>query len=349
MEMIKSFVDVAPQLTQPLVLMGFVFLLIFGIHKTLIKSGLLPVMRPTTGGIIVLRLLKYSFWLAVLVIVLGYGLKAYDIFQNTQPINNVNNSIEDKYDSTRITANTKPDIDLESQTAHETWVKTPPVLDYRFDKDNNDFIVHNHSVYSTTTDDTGLGKGNRGKGTSIVAGKKGKSLQFDGSINAYVKVPIYPIALQEVDTNLSIEATVWFDSDASLHNGPIVCDRNRYNNSGGFLLRVWRKRLTFHIASATNPKDTVVAKSVWSMLPDTWYHVVATFDNGTAKVYINGDLSGKNDAAFSRTSLQSYEPLYLGASQINTAHLQGRIDEVRIFNRTLSSSEVSNLYDKIFR
>ncbi len=45
MEMLEGFAEIAPYLTDPLVLVGFVALLAFGVHWTLIKSGVIPQTR----------------------------------------------------------------------------------------------------------------------------------------------------------------------------------------------------------------------------------------------------------------------------------------------------------------
>ena len=41
MDMLEAFSKIAPHLANPLVLVGFVLLLFFGVHRTLIRSGIL--------------------------------------------------------------------------------------------------------------------------------------------------------------------------------------------------------------------------------------------------------------------------------------------------------------------
>jgi acyl-coenzyme A synthetase/AMP-(fatty) acid ligase len=84
------------------------------------------------------------------------------------------------------------------------------------------------------------------------------------------------------------------------------------------------------------------------LIPDTWYHFVAIFDHGIIKLYINSKLDDQKIAMFNRTSFQSGKPLYLGTSQIQKAYLHGRLDEVRIYNYTLSSKAISNRFNRIF-
>jgi len=75
-----------------------------------------------------------------------------------------------------------------------------------------------------------------------------------------------------------------------------------------------------------------------------WVHVVGTFDNGSLILYKNGML--EKQAKVSQTTLpQNTTPTLIGASHSrNTSNVvwftPGHIDEVRIWNRTLSQEEI---------
>ena len=67
-----GFAKVASYLGEPLVLVGFVLVLFFGIHRLLIEKGIIrPPSNPTP---IVKMLLTYGFVVALVVIILGFGL-----------------------------------------------------------------------------------------------------------------------------------------------------------------------------------------------------------------------------------------------------------------------------------
>jgi len=68
-----QFEQVAPYLSNPLVLIGFVLSLMFSVHRALIKSGIIKPPSPATGGRIVFTILKYGLWISVLIIVLGFA------------------------------------------------------------------------------------------------------------------------------------------------------------------------------------------------------------------------------------------------------------------------------------
>ncbi len=77
MEELSGFDKVAPYLTHPLALIGFVLLAVFSIHKALIQSGIIPPVGPRVGGRLLQSLLRYGFVIALVVIVLGFALQFY--------------------------------------------------------------------------------------------------------------------------------------------------------------------------------------------------------------------------------------------------------------------------------
>jgi hypothetical protein len=72
-----DFVKIAPFLTHPLVLTGFVLMLFFGLLKALLKAGIIPQLTQATGGAIVKLLLKYGFIIALTITLSGFGIEGY--------------------------------------------------------------------------------------------------------------------------------------------------------------------------------------------------------------------------------------------------------------------------------
>ncbi len=68
---LTAFSGIASHLANPLVLIGLALLLLVGAHRALIGSGNLPPVDRRTSGVIVQSLLRYGFWIAALLIVLG--------------------------------------------------------------------------------------------------------------------------------------------------------------------------------------------------------------------------------------------------------------------------------------
>lgn len=76
-----------------------------------------------------------------------------------------------------------------------------------------------------------------------------------------------------------------------------------------------------------------------------WYHVCAVYDGSSARIYINGQLSAEEIASGNLST--SSANLYIGCntpSGTDDRWFDGKIDDVRIYNRALSETEIQQLY-----
>lgn len=75
-----------------------------------------------------------------------------------------------------------------------------------------------------------------------------------------------------------------------------------------------------------------------------WQHIAVTWDGKTAKIYYNGQVEATK--AFDKTIMVTNGNLYIGT--YNWVHpgaaFVGAIDNVRIYNRSISEDEVKELY-----
>lgn len=83
---IGAFESVAPYLKDPLILIGFVLFIGFLLARQVLRSGLVPTLTQSMGARVVRLLLQYGFLLALSVIVLGFGIRYYEIHENKQRI-----------------------------------------------------------------------------------------------------------------------------------------------------------------------------------------------------------------------------------------------------------------------
>src|SRR5580698_2714412 len=78
-----EFRTIAPFLTHPLVVVGYVLLLFFGLLRALLKEKIIPPLTPQTGGRVVQVLLKYGFVIALVTILLGFLIEGYRMYLRT--------------------------------------------------------------------------------------------------------------------------------------------------------------------------------------------------------------------------------------------------------------------------
>jgi hypothetical protein len=76
----------------------------------------------------------------------------------------------------------------------------------------------------------------------------------------------------------------------------------------------------------------------------TWYHVVATYDGATMRLYINGvqEASASSTISMANTTL----PLRIGTNTGSATNFyEGLVDEVAVYNAALSATQVKQHYD----
>ena len=75
----------------------------------------------------------------------------------------------------------------------------------------------------------------------------------------------------------------------------------------------------------------------------SWYHFTGTYDGSTFRVYVNGEEKG-SAAAEGSINAAGENDLFLGVGERNR-HFNGVIDEVMMWNRALSESEIKQLFE----
>ena len=145
----------------------------------------------------------------------------------------------------------------------------------------------------------------------------------------------------------SLSVWVYYAPFTSTNYAYTVVDKTQtYNYNYYQLLIQPSNKITLRIADgpygATNP----IASSNSTLTPNKWNHIVTTWDGTNWKIYINGNL----DLTFkdSRTLLNSNEPVCVGVGDCtrNTNYypFNGSIDDLKVYNRSLSDTEIQQLY-----
>ena len=97
--------------------------------------------------------------------------------------------------------------------------------------------------------------------------------------------------------------------------------------------------------------DTTVSLPNLGLKPDTWYHVVGTFDDEALKVYLDGELVGEKDTPNNGpVMVWNDNDIEIGGrpDTNNGANLyNGLLDELVVYNRALSAEEVKAVMDSL--
>ena len=134
----------------------------------------------------------------------------------------------------------------------------------------------------------------------------------------------------------ALTLSAWVRHPSTAGNFRALIDQRDSGADGFDLYLDPGSRLFARFNSATATGSSTVADGIW-------HHVVAVYDGASTKLYVDGELEA--NVATSAGGIDTTAALFLGhhfASDDYTA--QGQLDEVRIFDRALSTLEVVGLY-----
>jgi len=109
--------------------------------------------------------------------------------------------------------------------------------------------------------------------------------------------------------------------------------------------------LNFATPYGSNPCDgystdetTINNTSNVQLQPESWYNIVSIFSNGTSKIYLNGNLIATKTGVESAAHVCPDTQLIIGGWwNSDPISLNGRIDEIRIYKRSLNADEINEL------
>ncbi len=140
-----------------------------------------------------------------------------------------------------------------------------------------------------------------------------------------------------------ITISVWVNPTEILEQDRYIIFRS--NNYFIDAMRGWGGANKPHFYMYDAAAASVSASSSVSLIAAQWNHLVGTYDGSTMRMYLNNNLVGS--AVLIPPLNHPVSNLIIGAYTTvpsSTAGFNGIIDEVRIYNRALSSTEVANLY-----
>ena len=183
-------------------------------------------------------------------------------------------------------------------------------------------------------------------GCTFTDGKIGKAFTFDG-VNDYVALP---------DNSLNFTGdfttSFWFYANAfTSQDSFVTCENWVSPNGNGWYIYHIHGNLGFSVYNGTNATGW---KTSTTITTGTWYHVVVIKNRTVSpKFYINGALVGTVLRHGTNITLNpgyvttQYCSLGTDRYAVSTAHayLNGKMDGVNVWQREITQSEVTELYN----
>ena len=206
-----------------------------------------------------------------------------------------------------------------SAVAKASW-RSSLVAAYNFNESSGSSVVDG-SANGNTGAITGASRTN--------SGKYGRALSFNGTSNW---VTIADAGVLDLSTQMTIEAWVYPTSLGSASRSVVVkeaaatlsyaLDAHRSSRPGG-------RVNTGTVQSIQAPVSLATA---------TWTHLTVTYNGAVLRFYVNGTLV--TSRATTGTMAPSTGVLRIGGSNVASEWFAGRIDDVRLYARTLEQPEI---------
>jgi len=210
----------------------------------------------------------------------------------------------------------------------------------------NVLLMHLNEVSGTIIDSSGNGNnGSTINGVSYgVSGKYENALSFDGADN-YLNIT-HSITLNLGNT-LTVEAWIY---PKSLINRTVIFSTRVNNPAGSWQLEVGRGNAHNKVVVVAGV-NTWVAESINNTVTlNAWNHIVYTRNGtgtGTHKIYVNGQLQSlQTETAYDFVDNSNPKMIGAGTILLGDHFFNGTIDEVAVYNRTLSDAEVLERYNR---
>jgi hypothetical protein len=193
-----------------------------------------------------------------------------------------------------------------------------------------------------------------GGNVSFVLSEVGQGLDLNGT-PAGVSVPTHAALNFGAGADLSIEAWIKPKTATTTYGVMALASKRSTPTWGnddvalGYELCLIDGKLAFQISDNLATYPLVVGGTGSDLRDQKWHHVAVTLQRSLAnggKLYVDGQLLSTFDPTSKQGNLSTTEPFRIGihASGWLNCNLKGGIDEVSLYNRALSSSEILGIY-----
>jgi hypothetical protein len=167
--------------------------------------------------------------------------------------------------------------------------------------------------------------------TRTASGRFGSALTFNGTSD-WVTVP--DASSLDLTNAMTLEAWV---RPAAVTGWRTVLMKEQTN---GLVYSLYANTDTNRPSAHVNPGNEVDTRGTAQLAVNTWAHLAATYDGANLRLYVNGTLASTH--AVTGNMVNSTGALRMGGNQPWGEWFSGQIDEVRVYRRALSASEIAS-------
>ncbi|MEW8506888.1 MAG: LamG-like jellyroll fold domain-containing protein [Candidatus Thiodiazotropha sp.] len=232
-----------------------------------------------------------------------------------------------------------------------SWVDNYPAETINSQPPNADGIIAYYDFNDNANDSSGYeNNGNEQGGLFYTTGVEGSAANFNGQ-TTYIEVPDAPSL--DFTTAFSINAWIRVAGDTGqsqriISKWTIGSPSSPEQNEFSFAIDGQSGALTNDSLNFSYANDTHHIVDMGNLSDGNWHMATATYDGNNSRLYIDGRLVGEMTAGL--TAQNGTNPMYIGGgastSPMPAYIFNGQIDELKIYNRAITSNEVQDLCDE---
>jgi len=191
------------------------------------------------------------------------------------------------------------------------------------DRNSSGTLVYDNSSYGANGTVNGA--------TYTAVGKRGGAMSFDG-VDDYVSMSSVPLTGTGNWT-----ASLWFITTQAKREGVLTFGNGSITSDGAQLYIYTDYKLHFDLAAKGGPS------SLNQVNDSRWHYATLVMTGGNATMYLDSIM--QSSVANMGTTISEGNTNFIGKDLFGQFNFTGSIDDVMVFNRALSSQEISVLYN----
>jgi len=248
--------------------------------------------------------------------------------------------------SAKIVASTSTTA-LENVTVNLGFTGTAASSDYVYENFSSEGLMLYMPFNGNANDESGNGNNGILHGninlTEDKFGVANKAYRFDG-INDHIAIPYSQTMAIEDDITMSM--WIYFDSNGQnshVISGPGANPKTYYMRTNYMMNNT---EIFFYFVGSGQGWDFNWGDNFYT---DQWHHITYTNKGDSARVYHNGQLKKTQKILFDQNHpIFTSGSIFIGSQDSQNDFFKGKLDEIRFYNRALSTTEISDLYSLQF-
>ena len=179
--------------------------------------------------------------------------------------------------------------------------------------------------------------------TQSIEGKIGTAAQFNGS-SSYISIP------NSAGNNIStFSISFWFKTNGQAGTGVLFNNGGADSTQTGWYITISSSGV-LGFSTSQGGDNQLISNGTTNYADNSWHNVVLVYTavgvgTSTYNVYVDGNSTPEITGSNGRFTNTATQPLTIGRfARVAIEFFNGSIDQVRIFNKAISSSEVTTLY-----